>query len=308
VTAVIPVPALPVVSAQTRPAIVAPVVPQMSVGRQARALPVALGLSGLWHGAALALAVSAGIFQAGSGAAPVRVAEVSVMSQSAFDAMNSAAPVVAMSPPPAPPPASAVEAADAPEGAVDAWQPSGVSVAPDAPMRDAAMPVPSVPPVAAKTAPEALRAVEAKPNREPEVAEPAQLKRDKKIKQAAATPAPDAPSGGGRAAGRTTGTAAGSTGAEKSLMADWGASLRGKLDRARRYPSGAGGATGKVMLRLTVAVSGQVLAVKVRASSGHAALDRAALDAVKRAGRLPKAPKGLARDSYSFNLPVLFTQ
>ena len=92
------------------------------------------------------------------------------------------------------------------------------------------------------------------------------------------------------------------------MLADWGGSLRRKVERARQSPAGAEGQTGKVTLRLSVAVSGRVLGVAVLRSSGVAALDTAAVDAVRRAGRLPKAPKGLAAASYDFNLPVVFTR
>jgi periplasmic protein TonB len=284
--------------------LVAPAVVSVAARRRTPALPVALGLSGLWHGAALALAVTAGIFQAGTDAAPVPVAMVSVMPLAAFDAMISTEPNVSVSPPPAPAPAPDADLFEVPDGAADAWERPGVSAGLDAPTRDSAMAVSGVPPAAVRAAPHALPAVVA----QAVVAEAVQPKREKKIKQASAQPAPEVPSGTGKTAGKTARRAAGSAGAEKSLMADWGAKLRAKVNRARRYPAAAEGATGKVMLRLTVAVTGQVLAVKVRASSGHAALDRAALDAVKRAGGLPKAPHGLGQDSYSFNLPVVFTQ
>jgi periplasmic protein TonB len=141
----------------------------------------------------------------------------------------------------------------------------------------------------------------------PEVERPAEVRKPAPTVRAAL---PEAPSGSGRTASAagSVGTPEVSAGAAQSLLADWGGSLRRKVERARRSPAGAEGQTGKVTLRLSVAVSGKVLGVAVLRSSGVAALDNAAVDAVRRAGRLPKAPKGLVAASYDFNLPVVFTR
>jgi periplasmic protein TonB len=280
-------------------------------------LPLGLGVSGLWHSGALALAVVAGVFQPGSGGAPVSVAEVALISVAAFDAMVSAAPRVDPSPPPAPPPAAAETGSDIPVAADQAAPRALAMAAPDAPRPEASMSQasqqPAVPPVPGEAA--VAPTAEAEPDgiKTAQMAKEAAKDRSPKTEHKAkpkVTPAPDAPSGREippAKAGGAGGKVAGGAG-ERTLMADWGGRLRAKVDRARRYPAGADGATGKVTLRLTVASSGQVLAVRVTASSGQAALDRAALEAVKRAGRLPKAPAGLDRKSYSFNLPVLFTR
>jgi periplasmic protein TonB len=141
----------------------------------------------------------------------------------------------------------------------------------------------------------------------PEVERAAEVMKPAPAERAAV---PEAPSGSGRkvSAAGGGGTPEVSAGAAKSLLADWGGSLRRKVERARRSPAGAEGQTGKVTLRLSVAVSGKVLGVAILRSSGVAALDKAAVDAVRRAGRLPKAPKGLGAASYDFNLPVVFTK
>ena len=100
-----------------------------------------------------------------------------------------------------------------------------------------------------------------------------------------------------------------SAAAEGKLMTGWGVKIRARIDRAKSYPRAerAAGVTGTVMLRVSVPPSGQVVAVAVARSSGNAALDEAAVKAVRKAGRLPKAPKGLAEASYQFKLPVAFT-
>lgn len=87
------------------------------------------------------------------------------------------------------------------------------------------------------------------------------------------------------------------------LVAHWGGAIRAAVQRQQRHPAGIR-AGGTVHLRLDVHSDGRLLAVALSQSSGHAALDQAALDAVRRA-RLPAAPQGLG-GSFQFNLPVRF--
>lgn len=126
-----------------------------------------------------------------------------------------------------------------------------------------------------------------------------------------ATPGSDTPrqatqSGPERA--KASGQSAISQGQRNSLMAGWASKIRARIDRKRSYPSAAraAGLTGTVTLALEVAADGQVLGVRVAQSSGHAALDHAALAAVARAGRLPRAPKGLGGARHAFRLPLSF--
>lgn len=286
-----------------------------------RSLVSGIGLSGLWHGGALALAVAAGIFQPGRGGVPGPVAEVSLMSAAAFGAMVSVAPEAAASPPAAPPPQLADSAIEDPASDTAGQalprpaSPLGTVGAAD--LAPAAIPNPAVAdrikaalPDPALSAPRGEAVQEPEPNVQGAADDaPERVVREKPAKP---TPdaAPDAPSGTGQSAKpEQTGGAGGSSAAsDESLLADWGGRLRQKVDRARRYPSGADGQTGKVTLRLSVAASGRVLGMSVLRSSGIAALDTAAVDAVRRAGRLPQAPNGLSAASYDFNLPVVFTR
>jgi protein TonB len=57
----------------------------------------------------------------------------------------------------------------------------------------------------------------------------------------------------------------------------------------------ADGASGTVTVRLTVTRSGALADLSIAASSGNAALDEAALKAVRAAGRFPAAPEGLSQ-------------
>jgi len=134
-----------------------------------------------------------------------------------------------------------------------------------------------------------------------------------------APPAPQAPSESRKAetaAGTGTKDTAGSGGtaeaatlsqsAVNDLMATWGAKVRARIERRKQYPAGADGAVGTVTLALVVGRDGRLLSMDVSRSSGNAALDRAALKAVERAGRFPAAPKGLTESSYAFALSIGF--
>lgn len=112
--------------------------------------------------------------------------------------------------------------------------------------------------------------------------------------------------GGTAAAGnnQTAPSATLSAGQVRSLMGAWGGQIRARIERHKIPPEGVG--AGRVLLALNVARDGRLLGVSVAKSSGKAALDRAAVDAVRRAGRFPAAPKGLGEQSYSFTLPMAF--
>ncbi|MGR3622355.1 energy transducer TonB [Pseudophaeobacter sp.] len=116
-------------------------------------------------------------------------------------------------------------------------------------------------------------------------------------------------SGGGAQAGTAGGasTATISAGQRAKLQSVWGAKIRSRIERRKRYPSGTRG-SGRVVLRITVAVSGALVNYRVAKSSGVAAFDQAALKAVSRAGKFPSAPKGLGGAQFTFNLPMSFSK
>ena len=93
-------------------------------------------------------------------------------------------------------------------------------------------------------------------------------------------------------------------GTAKALKADWGSKVRARINRKVALP--ADSAPGTVKVRLEIAASGALLAVGIAQSSGQAALDAAALKAVKSAAPFARAPKGLSEPSYSFSLPITF--
>jgi len=117
-------------------------------------------------------------------------------------------------------------------------------------------------------------------------------------------------SGGGANAGEAQSSRAAtlSKGQIQSLAAQWGAQIRRKIERRKRYPSGARGASGTVTLRIAVSRAGALRGVSITRSSGHSALDKAAVRAVKAARRFPAAPKALTNSSYSFTLAMQFAR
>ncbi len=114
----------------------------------------------------------------------------------------------------------------------------------------------------------------------------------------------------GKGQGKTAGakqkaaTSTLSKGKQAKLIQKWGGQIRRSILRKKRTP--ATRATGRTVLSVTVARNGQILGVKVRQSSGNRALDQAAVKSVRAVRRVPKAPKGLSKNSYSFNLPLSF--
>lgn len=124
----------------------------------------------------------------------------------------------------------------------------------------------------------------------------------------AAQPAQAAAGKGGKAAAGNEGAAEVATAsgaAAANLRAEWGADIRARIERRKSYPRDGEGATGTVKLRIVVGADGRLRGVAVAASSGSDALDRAAVRAVERAGRFPRAPEGVEGEA-SFTLPVSF--
>lgn len=91
----------------------------------------------------------------------------------------------------------------------------------------------------------------------------------------------------------------------RGRRAEWGAQILARVNRHHRYPSGTR-ASGQAQVELVLARDGRVVSVRLIRSAGDAALDRAALTAVRRAGRFPAAPTGLTEPRYSFTVPLRF--
>lgn len=168
-----------------------------------------------------------------------------------------------------------------------------------------------LPPEPPKIAVKTPKAAPPKPKPEPR-------ERAERPKQAKPAPAQTESRAASRAAGSGGAAQAGTGGAEaqatvssgtaKSLLSKWGATIRTRIERRKSYPAAAGRASGTVGLALSISRDGALLAASVGRSSGNAALDAAALAAVRKAGKFPAAPQGLDKASYSFSVAIRFSR
>lgn len=209
-------------------------------------------------------------------------------------------------PPPAPP--AVVEAAPTP-----APQGLGLQVPQSDSLPDRIDTAPAAEPVPDQTRmseirpqarpPEPLRTpAPAKPRTQPEKQERAPVSRSSAAQRASGA-------GGGSNAGaaQDRGAATLSASQRQSLFAQWGAQVRRKIESGKRYPSSARGASGTVQVSITVGRDGALHGVSVVGSSGHPALDDAALRAVRSARRFPQAPRQLTDPTYTFTLAMQFS-
>ena len=199
--------------------------------------------------------------------------------------------------PPAPvpdPPLPELPAADPPPPD----QPLPDPPLPEPPAADPAPPPPSHTALAASPRP--VKRPNPPPPEAPENARKAQDNSPGRAAQRAAG------SGGGSQAGQAgrAATATASAGQEARAQAVWGAKIRARIERAKRYPRGTQ-AAGRVSLSITIARNGRLQGVRIARSSGNPILDQAALDAVRRAGRFPAAPPELTRQTYVFALAIV---
>ena len=80
----------------------------------------------------------------------------------------------------------------------------------------------------------------------------------------------------------------------------------GHLQRFKRYPSAAHGASGTVVVRFVLNRAGAVIETAVTKSSGNDMLDRAALDILRRASPFPPFPEAKPGPQDSYVAPVNF--
>jgi periplasmic protein TonB len=80
----------------------------------------------------------------------------------------------------------------------------------------------------------------------------------------------------------------------------------GHMQRFKRYPASAHGASGIVMVRFELNRAGGVIGSAVTKSSGNAALDQEALDLLRRASPFPPFPASKPGDRDSYIAPVNF--
>jgi len=87
----------------------------------------------------------------------------------------------------------------------------------------------------------------------------------------------------------------------------YNALIFGHLQRFKRYPRAARGASGTVTVLFELNRAGEVVASKVTKSSGNTLLDEAALDLLRRASPFPAFPAAKPGTQDSFIAPVNFS-
>lgn len=99
-------------------------------------------------------------------------------------------------------------------------------------------------------------------------------------------------------------SAAGARGAERDYLI----ALQRAIARQQRYPASARrhGQTGVATLAFVIDADGRIGQIRLAQSSGHAALDRSALQALARLGRFEPIPQSLGRRSWSLRIPIRF--
>ena len=82
----------------------------------------------------------------------------------------------------------------------------------------------------------------------------------------------------------------------------------GHMQRFKRYPASARGASGTVVVRFELNRTGDVIASAVTKSSGNAALDQEALSILRRASPFPPFPAAKPGDQDRYIAPVNFSR
>ena len=115
-----------------------------------------------------------------------------------------------------------------------------------------------------------------------------------------------APNAGGAVSGGGGGTAT-QPGSGPGLNAYLG-ELAAWLGQHKRYPRSAQRRSieGTAVLHFVVAADGRVLDSTILRSAGHALLDEAVMDMVRRASPLPPRPAGLGTGPLALSVPIAF--
>lgn len=145
-------------------------------------------------------------------------------------------------------------------------------------------------------APEAVEPVEQKVSELKPVEEPKKKKAEEKRKRDAASSPVGRSSPGSNRQSRSSGAA----------FSSYAGRIAAHLRRYKRYPNSAGRARGTARVAFSVSRGGSLTRVRLVASSGNAALDRAAVEMVRRASPFPAIPAGVNRSSASFAVPIRF--
>lgn len=255
------------------------------------------------------------------------VAEVAMLGNGAFDAMESGKPDDAITPEAVQPDVAEttpqqvaeIQPTEIQPELTETVQPTDPAVSepveelivPSAEVEIAAIPIPEI-------KPEVEPAQEIKPVPEVKKEEPVKKVERKKPKQ---TPVRKAGEEGkskqnakkGEADGvqRKEAAAAGSEKKGNSVatgnadVSNYAGKVRRKVNRARVGVKGRD--RGRAMVSFIVSASGQISNLRISQSSGSPAVDKAALASVQRAAPFPKIPVEAGKSTWLFNLPLAYT-
>jgi protein TonB len=100
----------------------------------------------------------------------------------------------------------------------------------------------------------------------------------------------------------------GASGPDAAGLRQYRLALAGEARRFRRYPDAARheGITGTAEVRVMVGIAGVARQVDLARSSGHAALDAAALEMLRQAAGRTLLPESLRGQEFAVLLPVVF--
>src|SRR5690606_32748139 len=89
-----------------------------------------------------------------------------------------------------------------------------------------------------------------------------------------------------------------------AAVSNYPGKVRSKLARAARSVRAKG--RGEVIVAFAVGSNGGVRSARVTRSSGVASVDKAALQAIRKASPFPPIPAGAGRSSWEFSIPLAF--
>lgn len=126
---------------------------------------------------------------------------------------------------------------------------------------------------------------------------------------AAAPPAPRLAPATPAAGSAAQGGGPGESAAARDEEADWYALVSAHLERNKRYPREAKAAEqqGTPTVRFSVDRRGRVTDIAISRSSGHALLDRATLELLRRVSPLPAMPRSMGRERVVISLPIEYS-
>lgn len=115
-----------------------------------------------------------------------------------------------------------------------------------------------------------------------------------------------APSAADRKAERAAAPAPGANARDPSALRNWTSQLVARIERHKRYPAEARGASGTAVVSFSVDRSGGAHQTRIVRSSGDSVLDRDAVAWVKRSQPLPPPPANRAGSQFPVVVPLRY--